>query len=133
MRVPRAAARFNRRITNRLMRPLARFFPTMGVLGHVGRTSGKHYETPLNIFKTADGFIILMGYGPDTNWAKNVLAGGRTTVRLRGQAVPVGQPRLLSKAEGAELVVPSNRFFYRLFPYNESAILLTREPATTGS
>ena len=63
MRVPRAVAKFNRRITNPLAVALGGWAPLQGTLEHVGRKSGKRYRTPLNIFDTDDGYVILIGYG----------------------------------------------------------------------
>ena len=124
MRVPRAVARFNRRVTNPLALRLGGWAPTVGTLEHVGRKSGKRYRTPLNIFDTDDGYVVLIGYGPESHWVKNVLAGGPATVHKHGKSVPVGNARIMSKDE-AEPLVTSLRFLYRLHPYNEAAVVLT--------
>ena len=126
MRVPRAVAQFNRRVTNPVARSLTPWLPCLGTLEHVGRKSGRHYRTPLFVFKTRDGFVILIGYGPETDWLKNVLAGGPTVLHKRGKALALGSPRIVSKAEAAPLVTPAPRLFYRLFPYNEAALVLTK-------
>jgi len=44
----------------------------------------------------------------------------------RGDDIVLTDPRLMSKAEAAPLVVGPGRAFYRLFPYNEAALVLTR-------
>jgi deazaflavin-dependent oxidoreductase (nitroreductase family) len=124
MRVPRAVARFNRRLTNPLALSLGGWAPTMGTLEHVGRKSGKRYRTPLNIFDTDDGYVVLIGYGPESHWVKNVLAGGAAAIRKHGKTVPVVNPRIASKAE-AERLVTSAKVLYRLHPYNEAALILT--------
>ena len=124
MRVPRAVARFNRRVTNPLALRLGGWAPTVGTLEHVGRKSGKRYWTPLNILDTDDGYVVLIGYGPESHWVKNVLAGGPATVHKHGKSVPVGNARIMSKDE-AEPLVTSLRFLYRLHPYNEAAVVLT--------
>ena len=126
MRVPRAVAQFNRRVTNPVARSLTPWLPCLGTLEHTGRKSGRHYRTPLLVFKTRDGFVILIGYGPETDWLKNVLAGGPTVLHKRGKALALGSPRIVSKAEAAPLVTPAPRLFYRLFPYNEAALVLTK-------
>ena len=126
MRVPRAVAQFNRRVTNPVARSLTPWLPCLGTLEHTGRKSGRHYRTPLLVFKTRDGFVILIGYGPETDWLKNVLAGGPTVLHKRGNALVLGRPRIVSKAEAAPLVTPAPRLFYRLFPYNEAALVLTK-------
>ena len=104
MRVPRAVAKFNRRITNPLALAARPWAPTLGSLEHVGRKSGKRYRTPLNIFDTDDGYVILIGYGPESHWVKNVLAGGPATIHKHGKTVPVADPRIVSKAEAEPLV-----------------------------
>lgn len=124
MRVPRAMARFNRRFTNPLALKYGRWAPLNGTLEHVGRKSGKRYETPLNIFDTADGYAIPIGYGLESHWVQNALAGGPATVRKHGTAVSVTNARIVSKAE-AETLVTSARLMFRLHPYNEGALLLT--------
>jgi deazaflavin-dependent oxidoreductase (nitroreductase family) len=124
MRVPRAVARFNRRITNPLALALGGWAPTVGYVEHVGRKSGKRYRTPLNIFDTDDGYVILIGYGSESHWVKNVLAQGSATVQKHGKTVSVTEPRLVSKAEAAPLVT-SAKILYRLHPYNEAALVVT--------
>lgn len=126
MRMPRAVATFNRRVTNPVARSITPWLPGLGTLEHVGRNSGTRYRTPLLVFTTRDGFAILIGYGPESDWLKNVLAGGPTVLHRRGTAVPLVSPRLMGKAEAAQLITPVSRVFYRLFPYDEAALVLTK-------
>lgn len=126
MRVPRAVANFNRRVTNPVARSLTPWLPCLGTLEHTGRKSGRRYRTPLLVFTTQNGFIILIGYGPETDWLRNVLAGGPTVLHKRGKAVALANPRIVEKTEAAPLITPAPRLFYRLFPYNEAALVLTK-------
>ena len=126
MRVPRAVANFNRRVTNPVARSLTPWLPCLGTLEHTGRTSGRRYRTPLLVFKTQDGFAILIGYGPETDWLKNVLAGGPVVLHKLGKTIALGSPQIVSKAEGAPLIAPAPRLFYRLFPYNEATLVLSK-------
>lgn len=126
MRMPRGVAQFNRRVTNPAARAITPWLPNLGTLEHVGRKSGKRYRTPLLVFTTEEGYAILIGYGLQTDWLKNVLAGGPTVLHKRGHAVTLTDPRVVGKAEAADLVAPRSRLFYRAFPYNEAALLLTR-------
>lgn len=57
-------ARFNKYVTNPVQRLWAGWLPGFGILDHVGRTSGKPYRTPLNVFPTDDGVAVLLTYGP---------------------------------------------------------------------
>lgn len=123
--MPRRIAEFNKRVTNPAARTITPWLPNLGTLEHVGRKSGRRYRTPLLAFKTHDGYAILVGYGPQTDWLKNVLAGGPTVLRKRGRDVALVNPRVVSKAEAAAHVVPRSRLLYRAFPYNESVVMLT--------
>src|SRR5690242_7111978 len=128
MRVPRAVANFNRRVTNPVARSLTPWLPCLGTLEHSGRKSARRYRTPLLVFTTDSGFAILIGYELKSDWLKNVLAGGPTVLHKRGKAIALGDPQIVSKAEAASLVASVPRLFYRLFPYNEATLLLTRTP-----
>ncbi len=124
MRVPRAVAKFNRLITNPLAVRFGGWAPLNGTLEHVGRKSGKTYQTPLNIFETADGFVVPIGYGLESHWVQNALAGGPLTVHKAGRTIPVVHARIVSKAD-AEPLVTRGRTMFRLHPYNEAALVLT--------
>jgi deazaflavin-dependent oxidoreductase (nitroreductase family) len=124
MRVPRAVAKFNRRITNPLAVRFGGWAPLNGTLEHVGRKSGKTYQTPLNIFETADGFVVPIGYGVESHWVQNALAGGPLTVHKAGRTIPIVDARIVSKAD-AEPLVTRGRTMFRLHPYNEAALVLT--------
>lgn len=124
--MPRAMANFNKRVTNPTARSLTPWLPFLGTLEHVGRKSGNRYFTPLLVFETDDGYAILIGYGPQTDWVKNVLAGGPTVLHKRGRAIALSDPRIVGKDEAAGLVIPRSRLLYRAFPYNEATLLLTK-------
>lgn len=57
MRVPRVQSPYHQSARGPVRRVWA---PLNGTLEHVGRKSGKTYQTPLNIFETADGFVVPM-------------------------------------------------------------------------
>jgi deazaflavin-dependent oxidoreductase (nitroreductase family) len=71
------------------------------VIRHVGRTSGRDYETPVSALTTEDGFLIALPYGPNTDWLKNVLASGSATIVDQGSTYTVDHPEVvpLSEAE----------------------------------
>lgn len=66
---------------------------------HTGRTSGRPYETPVRAAATDDGLVITLPYGSDTDWVKNVLAGGSATVVHEGQTIEVVSPEIVTGAE----------------------------------
>jgi deazaflavin-dependent oxidoreductase (nitroreductase family) len=125
MQLPQWLARLNRHITNPIQRLWAGWAPTMGILEHAGRKSGKRYRTPLTVFSTADGVAILLTYGPDRDWLKNVVAAGGGTMRRYGRTFAVRDPRVMTKAEAAPLVTGVMRPVFALLPF-EQAVLLDR-------
>ncbi len=73
---------FNKYLLNRLMRNLAN--ATRGpvaVVRHTGRRSGKTFETPIFAFPVVDGFVVVLTYGPEVDWYRNVLAAGHCGLR----------------------------------------------------
>lgn len=78
-------ARFNRRVTNRVMRPLAPHLPGFGVVVHRGRVSGREYRTPVNVFRAGGAYVVPRIYGPDADWVQNVLAAGSCELITRGR------------------------------------------------
>lgn len=93
MPLPRTLARVNVRVTNPILRRLVIWLPWFAIVTHVGRRSGRRYETPLMLFRRDDVIVIAMTYGPDTDWAKNVLAAGGCDARTRRGSIRLVDPR----------------------------------------
>lgn len=125
MQLPQWLARFNRHVTNPIQRMWAGWAPTMGILEHVGRRSGKPYRTPLTVFSTHDGVAVLLTYGPDRDWLKNVTAAGGGTMRRYGRSFRVTDPQVMPKADAAPAVTGPLRVLFALLPF-ESAVLFRR-------
>jgi deazaflavin-dependent oxidoreductase (nitroreductase family) len=104
--LPTSMTRFNRSVTNRVMKPFARHAPKFGVVIAYGRTSGTRYETPVNVFAANDGVLIALSYGEDVDWLKNVLAAGGCEVVRSGRAEHFESPIVVG-ADEALVFVPS--------------------------
>ncbi|KWX68927.1 nitroreductase family deazaflavin-dependent oxidoreductase [Mycobacterium sp. NAZ190054] len=130
MQLPQWLARFNRYVTNPVQRLWAGWAPTMGILEHVGRRSGRRYRTPLTVFPTVcdgrPGVAVLLTYGPDRDWLKNISAAGGGTMRRHGRSFPVSNPRVTTKAEAAPSVTGRMRPLFGRLPF-EQAVLLDRD------
>ena len=53
------------------------------IMRHVGRKSGKTYETPIMLAPVPEGFVAELTYGDRVQWYQNIVAAGRCTV-IRG-------------------------------------------------
>jgi deazaflavin-dependent oxidoreductase (nitroreductase family) len=108
MPLPKGLARFNLRVTNRVLGPLAGRLPGFGIVIHRGRRSGREHRTPVNIFRHGDGYVIALTYGKDSQWVRNVLAAGEVDVETRGHRVHLTAPELVHD-ERRRLVPPPVR------------------------
>ena len=93
MPLPHWLTRVNLAVTNRFTMPLAARLPWFGVLEHVGRRTGTVRQTPLNIFRRGNRYVVALTYGPEVEWLKNVEAAGSCRVRIRGRWVALTSPR----------------------------------------
>jgi deazaflavin-dependent oxidoreductase (nitroreductase family) len=125
MQLPQWLARFNRHFTNPIQRMWAGWAPTMGILEHVGRKSGKLYRTPLSVFSTDDGVAVLLTYGPNRDWLKNVVSAGGGRMRRYGKTLELTEPRVMPKTEAAQSVKGLCRPIFARLPF-EQAVLLKR-------
>ncbi len=76
-------------VLKRTVNPLAMGVARSGhgpfsVVRHVGRRSGKTYETPLIVATVADGFIAELTYGPNVSWYRNAVAAGNCVLIVGG-------------------------------------------------
>ena len=91
----RWVAAFNLAITNRITSRFADRLPGFGILMHVGRTSGKLYRTPVNVFREPDTFLIALTYGRECEWVRNVLAAGGCHLKTRRVLYQLSAPTIV--------------------------------------
>lgn len=131
MQLPQGLARFNRHVTNPIQRLWAGWAPSFGIVEHLGRRSGKRYRTPVTVF-SADldgkpGVAILLTYGPDRDWLKNLTAAGGGRMRRSGKSFGIADPHVVTRDEAATHVSRAARPIFARLPF-EQAVLLTRTP-----
>jgi deazaflavin-dependent oxidoreductase (nitroreductase family) len=87
-----------RHVATRYLNPVTRVFagrlPGFGILTHEGRSTGRTYRTPINVFERGGDYVFFLTYGSDVEWVKNVLAAGRCSLRTRGRDVALFDPEL---------------------------------------
>ena len=84
---------FNKYVTNRLLRVFTNLsHGPFAIIRHVGRRSGKPYETVIMVWPTGEGFVIALTYGPEVDWYRNMLAAGGGTLVWHKRVYVVGKP-----------------------------------------
>ena len=126
MQFPQWYARWNRLVTNKFVRLWAGWVPAYAVLRHVGRRSGTEYRTPLNVFPTDDGLAVFLPYGAErTEWLKNINTAGGARMQHYGKTFDVVGPRVVAKADAAQLVRRRWRPIYNRAPFADTLLLRT--------
>jgi deazaflavin-dependent oxidoreductase (nitroreductase family) len=79
---------------NPVVKKVARFLPSLAVIEHRGRTSGKDYKTVVNAYRKGNTLAIILGHGK-ADWVKNVLAAGEADMHLFRQDAHIVNPRVV--------------------------------------
>jgi deazaflavin-dependent oxidoreductase (nitroreductase family) len=124
-------AHFNRRFTNHLTRPLARYLPGFGIVIHIGRTSKREYRTPVNVFEVPDGYVIALTYGAEADWVRNVRAAGGCDLITRGRRSRLTRPEILHDPSRGVVPAPI-RPMLRLLRVSDFLHLAAPERAEAG-
>lgn len=130
MPLPHALGRFNAKVSNHVMGPVARVVPGFGVVGHVGRRTGRRYRTPVNVFAHGRGYVIALTYGAHALWVGNVLAAGECELETRLRRVRLCAPRLV-RDPGRRMVPLPVRAALALLQVDDFLTLEPCPPAST--
>jgi deazaflavin-dependent oxidoreductase (nitroreductase family) len=118
--VLRGVRRFNRAVTNPIvLRSAGTPGASASVIRHVGRRSGRSYETPVGPYAVGDGFVIALPYGPGVDWVRNVMANGSATLVHEGRTVTVREPEVVSTALVLADLPQSEQRTLRLFAVDQ--------------
>jgi deazaflavin-dependent oxidoreductase (nitroreductase family) len=93
MPISRRVAHFNRRVTNRVTRHIAGCMPGFAIVTHVGRRSGRVYDTPVNVFRDGDRYVFALTYEAESGWVRNVIGAGGCEIRTRRMKVRLRDPK----------------------------------------
>ena len=84
---------FNKYVTNRITGRFAHLsYGPFAIIHHVGRRSGKSYETVLMVWPGGEGFVIALTYGPNVDWYRNLSAAGGATLFWHRKFYTIGEP-----------------------------------------
>lgn len=92
----------------------------MSVVEHVGRRSGRAYATPVGVTDVDGALVVMLPYGPTTDWVRNVRAAGGAVVHHDGRRVTVGTPEVVPVGEVAVGLSAGDRWTARVFGIREA-------------
>src|SRR5271157_1798046 len=106
---------FNKHILNRLTRTFASFSRgPFAVIRHVGRRSGKPYETPIMVEPMGDSIVIALTYGPEVDWYRNILAAGHGTLLWHGRIYAIEKPESIDGTTALPAFSPPLRLILKM-------------------
>ena len=82
------------RVVNPVTKHLAGWMPGFALLTHLGRKTGRSYQTPVNVFHRGNQFVFVLTYGR-SEWVKNVLAAGECQMRYKRRDVHLVSPEVI--------------------------------------
>jgi deazaflavin-dependent oxidoreductase (nitroreductase family) len=113
----------NKHVTNRVLRRFANCSRgPFAIIGHVGRRSGKPYETVIWVWPTREGFVIALTYGSRVDWYRNLLAAGGGTIFWHRRLYAVGKPEPIDADTALPAFPAPFRLIFRTFGKQEEFV-----------
>jgi deazaflavin-dependent oxidoreductase (nitroreductase family) len=97
--MPEWVPAFNKKFGNKVQGLWAPYLPPWAVILHVGRSSGKPFQTPVMAFKRGDKLYVNLIYGTGAHWAQNVLAAGEAEVVRAGRKHRLINPTVVVRSD----------------------------------
>lgn len=99
---------------------------------HIGRTTGKIYETPLILARLGDDFVAELTYGPEVQWYRNVVAAGHCVVVYQGVEYQISGIGPLDRETGLRAFGNPAAVILRLLRRHEFRVLYQARPSRTA-
>lgn len=115
----RPLRRFAIRFVNPITSRFAGWLPGFAILIYRGRTTGRTYRTPINVFRRGNTYIFALTYSSNVQWVKNVLAAGGCEIQTLGRRVRLVDPELIVDRSGSLVPVPVRYFLTRVARVSE--------------
>ncbi len=114
---------FNKYVTNRVLRVFVKLsLGPFAIIHHVGRRSGKPYETVIWVWQAPEGFVIALTYGQKVDWLRNLQAAGGGTVYWHGKLYKIGKPEPVDAATALQAFPAFFRLLFRTFGKHEEFV-----------
>lgn len=86
----------NRKVINPVQRLWARYLPPYAIVVHSGRRSGKTYSTPVWAFRRGPLLAIVLPYGSQAQWVKNLISADGGDIIRAGKRSKLQNPRIVT-------------------------------------
>jgi deazaflavin-dependent oxidoreductase (nitroreductase family) len=103
------------------------------IIRHVGRRSGKTFETPIMVQKLGEDFVLALTYGPKVDWYRNLQANGQGTLIWHGQSYTIEQLEPLDRSTGLAAHPLYEQAILRLFNVQEFVRVKVSAPTSIGA
>jgi deazaflavin-dependent oxidoreductase (nitroreductase family) len=123
----RWVAAFNRTILNRITTQFANRLPGFGIVTHLGRKSGRLCQTPVNVFRAPDEFLIALTYGRESEWVRNVLSAGGCQLETRHLMYQLSAPTIVHDPTRRRFPLPVRMILW-IIGANDFMQLSTSQP-----
>ncbi|MDJ0767942.1 MAG: nitroreductase/quinone reductase family protein [Ilumatobacter sp.] len=129
-----AVRRMNREVWNpRQMETAGKPGAWASIIRHVGRNSGREYETPVVAVHTDDGFVIALPYGHHADWLKNVMAQGSATLVHEGEAHHLDHAVIVPIEDVNHHFPEKEQQTHLMFGIDQALVLREADPAGSTS
>jgi deazaflavin-dependent oxidoreductase (nitroreductase family) len=90
----------NERVVNPVQRLWAPRLPPWALIVHRGRRSGVEHRTPVLALRAGDALVVVLFYGPRTQWIRNLEAAGGGSVVRSGRRRAISGMRIVREPAG---------------------------------
>jgi deazaflavin-dependent oxidoreductase (nitroreductase family) len=102
---------FVKRFVNPILRNVAHSsLGPFALLRHVGRRSGKQYEIPIMVWRMKDGFMIVLTYGRNVDWLRNLQAADQGSLRWHKREYVFKRPEFIDTKTARHALPPFIKF-----------------------
>lgn len=103
------------------------------IMRHVGRRSGKEFETPIMAEPLGDDFVLALTYGPKVDWYRNLQATGKGTLIWHGKAYAIEKVESLDRNVGLSVHPLHERAILRIMKVQNFVRLKVSAPEAVSA
>ena len=103
------------------------------ILRHVGRRSGKEFETPIMVSPLGEDFVLALTYGPKVDWYRNLQANGKGTLTWHGKVYAIEKLEPLDRDTGLAAHHLHERVILRILKVENFVRVKVSAPEAVGA